>query len=83
MAYYRECPHCGAALDPGETCTCRDGSNPTGARLPAIQSPVPTRIEVKKSRRAMEYDMDRMIAALALARDETRREQRKKRGRAR
>ena len=20
--YYRECPHCGANLDPGETCDC-------------------------------------------------------------
>lgn len=24
MAYYRECPHCGAALDPGEKCDCED-----------------------------------------------------------
>lgn len=22
MAYYRTCPLCGAALDPGETCDC-------------------------------------------------------------
>lgn len=24
MAMYRECPYCGAFLDPGETCDCRD-----------------------------------------------------------
>lgn len=23
MAYYRTCPHCGAHLDPGESCDCR------------------------------------------------------------
>lgn len=22
MAYFRKCPHCGANLDPGETCDC-------------------------------------------------------------
>lgn len=24
MSYYRPCPECGAALDPGERCDCRD-----------------------------------------------------------
>ena len=24
MPYYRTCPWCGAALDPGEVCDCRD-----------------------------------------------------------
>ncbi len=24
MAQYRVCPNCGAALDPGEVCDCRD-----------------------------------------------------------
>ena len=24
---YRTCPHCGAALDPGERCDCRDEAN--------------------------------------------------------
>lgn len=23
MAYYNTCPHCGANLDPGESCTCQ------------------------------------------------------------
>ena len=23
MPYYRTCPHCGANLDPGESCDCR------------------------------------------------------------
>lgn len=26
MSYYRECPYCRAALDPGEKCTCRKES---------------------------------------------------------
>lgn len=24
MPYYKTCPHCGAALDPGEICDCQD-----------------------------------------------------------
>ena len=24
MSYYKTCTHCGAHLDPGETCDCRD-----------------------------------------------------------
>ena len=24
MSYYRKCPFCGAALDPGEICDCQD-----------------------------------------------------------
>lgn len=24
MSYYRTCPNCGANLDPGEVCDCRD-----------------------------------------------------------
>ena len=24
MSFYKTCPHCGAHLDPGETCDCRD-----------------------------------------------------------
>lgn len=24
MSYYKECPHCGAALDPGERCDCKE-----------------------------------------------------------
>ena len=23
MSYFRQCPHCGANLDPGEVCECR------------------------------------------------------------
>lgn len=26
MPYYYECPYCGAALDPGETCDCQSES---------------------------------------------------------
>ena len=32
MSFYRTCPHCGAALDPGEVCDCRDKEEaPAGA----------------------------------------------------
>lgn len=24
MSYYKTCPHCGAHLDPGEVCDCRE-----------------------------------------------------------
>lgn len=27
MCYYRTCPHCGANLDPGERCDCREKGN--------------------------------------------------------
>lgn len=27
MPYYRTCPYCGANLDPGERCGCRDNKN--------------------------------------------------------
>ncbi len=27
MPYYRPCPLCGAALDPGERCDCQDEEN--------------------------------------------------------
>ena len=26
MSYYRTCPNCGAALDPGERCDCQEGT---------------------------------------------------------
>ena len=28
MSYYRVCPLCGAALDPGERCDCSEYQNP-------------------------------------------------------
>ena len=28
MSYYRVCPLCGAALDPGERCDCREERHP-------------------------------------------------------
>ena len=28
MPYYKPCPLCGAALDPGERCDCQDRQNP-------------------------------------------------------
>ena len=32
MAYFKTCPHCGAHLDPGEKCDCRDKrENPADA----------------------------------------------------
>ena len=32
MAYYRECPRCGAHLDPGEHCDCKDDKKPVVAK---------------------------------------------------
>ncbi len=32
MSYYKTCPHCGAHMDPGEVCDCRDEEKtPVGA----------------------------------------------------
>ena len=31
MSYFRTCPHCGAALDPGETCDCAKEKAANGA----------------------------------------------------
>lgn len=28
MSYYKTCPHCGANLDPGEVCDCREKEKP-------------------------------------------------------
>lgn len=42
MPYYRTCPHCGAALDPGERCDCLD----TGKDLPVL----PHRNATKKNK---------------------------------
>lgn len=75
MAYYRECPRCGAALDPGEACAC-DSAH--GARLPAVRPPAPERIEVQASRKAMEYAMDRMIYDAYCRRVEARAARRRK-----
>lgn len=33
MAYYRTCPDCGAHLDPGERCDCRDARRDWAAKL--------------------------------------------------
>ncbi len=30
MAYCRECPYCGANLDPGEHCSCREEETASG-----------------------------------------------------
>ena len=31
MSYYKTCPHCGANLDPGEVCDCREKKAAQGA----------------------------------------------------
>ena len=33
MAYYYECPRCGAHLDPGERCDCEDRIEPAVAKI--------------------------------------------------
>ena len=35
MTYFKTCPRCGASLDPGETCDCRDEENERKARIEA------------------------------------------------
>ena len=37
MAYYKTCPDCGAALDPGEICDCREKAAPELEPLEAAQ----------------------------------------------
>lgn len=39
MSYYRTCPNCGAALDPGEKCECVQQERDRQAFLTAIQDP--------------------------------------------
>lgn len=31
MSYFKVCPHCGAHLDPNETCDCRDKKTPASS----------------------------------------------------
>jgi len=33
MAYYNECPRCGAHLDPGEHCDCQANIEPVAAKI--------------------------------------------------
>lgn len=75
MAYFRTCPRCGAALDPGEVCRCdvRDGVRAQAART------VPATIEVQASRQAMMYAADRIIYDTYLRRVEERRARRGRR----
>ena len=37
MSYYNKCPHCGAALDPGEKCDCQAAPADIAARRQAIK----------------------------------------------
>lgn len=42
MPYYRPCPICGAALDPGEICAdCRDRQNPYKRHTKTAQKTAP------------------------------------------
>ena len=36
MGYYRTCTHCGANLDPGETCDCQEESKVKESRVMAL-----------------------------------------------
>ena len=48
MAYYRTCPHCGAALDPGERCDCRERTESEARKCSEKSTPTTTR-EYKKA----------------------------------
>lgn len=39
MAYYKVCPNCGAYLDPGEPCDCKDRAEEK-PRKPALRTEV-------------------------------------------
>ena len=50
MAYYKTCPECGATLDPGEKCDCREMQNvkkPKSARIVNIKKPLSARPTLK------------------------------------
>lgn len=36
--FYRECPFCGANLDPGEICDCKDAAEDSGNRVKRPQA---------------------------------------------
>ena len=38
MAFYKICPDCGASLDPGEKCDCREEEKETGVFQPALEN---------------------------------------------
>jgi len=47
MAYYIPCPACGANLDPGEECDCKEkGAAPT-ERGGSVQPTIKTGLEIK------------------------------------
>ena len=47
MAYYYECPRCGAHLDPGEHCDCK-----------AEEKPAAVKITVKRAEEMVRMDKD-------------------------
>ena len=56
MSYYRICPHCGAHLDPGEVCDCRDKEKtPAGAantdegKVEQVDKAVSTSYDIKEA----------------------------------
>ncbi len=51
MSYYRECPNCGAHLDPGEACDCE--------KKPAADTKRPKRRTEKTARKEAAKDADR------------------------
>lgn len=40
MSYWRECPVCGAKLDPGETCDCGGGPGEARHERPGLRPPL-------------------------------------------
>jgi len=45
LAYYRECPRCGAHLDPGEHCDCKDKEKSTVAKITVKKAEEMIRLE--------------------------------------
>lgn len=51
MAYYHICPHCGAALDPGERCDCEEKRQPERAKGKVMRCTYPTTMTCSSSTR--------------------------------
>jgi len=68
MGKFRECPHCGAHLDPGETCDCQKGAGAeetaeTKAEKKAMQEGLGAEVTIYLEKRAGSDKFKRTITA--------------------
>ena len=50
MPYYKPCPLCGAALDPGERCDCQDRQNPYKRHTKNAQKTAPSAVNTESGK---------------------------------